>query len=212
MPLCAPRPSQIRVRLGVECWHTLAAKRGLLSNPVASCPHPQTSNCELSRESNRTQGCQRPSMRCCSFSMETLTLFPPKHRWGLEAYPADPGQGCNIPLGAAGCPQDPCGLCSGSHSGDVFVIPAATTLLAWHPVVAFPWKAKPRQAWRLAINTPQCQRLWTARSPHVQGCICSIAHHFEDESKLLFTFIDRKLFFKAAGGRWAACQSAPAPS
>lgn len=47
------------------------------------------------------------------------------------------------------------------------------------------------------------------RSPSLQEHIFSITHHFEDGSKLLFAFIDRKLFFKAAVGRWAPGQGAP---
>lgn len=49
-------------------------------------------------------------------------------------------------------------------------------------------------------------------SPSSQEHIFGITHHFEDGSKLLFTFIDRKLFFKAPVSRRAPRQAAPAPS
>lgn len=48
-------------------------------------------------------------------------------------------------------------------------------------------------------------------SPRSQEHISSITHHFEDGSKLLFPFIDRKLFFKAAVSRRALRQGVPAP-
>lgn len=134
---------------------------------------------------------------------------------GLEE--ADPGQGGSTPLGANSSPQDPC--CLGSVSGVERHSCSLVPQRSWPgipdcaPCGAFSHGGRNLSGLRrLVINTPRCQSPWMARSLRVQECICRKVHHFEDESKRLFTFIDRKLFFKAAGGRWAMSQVAPAPS
>lgn len=64
-----------------------------------------------------------------------------------------------------------------------------------------------RPEW-LFINSPDARAPRRIHSPSSQEHIFSITHHFEDGSKLLFTFIDRKLFFKAPVSRRAPRQGA----
>lgn len=76
----------------------------------------------------------------------------------------------------------------------------------------FPWQAQRRQTCLVIYKLPECRSATKDPLPRSQEHIFGITHHFEDGSKLLFTFIDRKLFFKAPVSRRAPRQAAAAPS